>query len=189
MHPLVENLLAWPTLARELGGWNAKLSIGRARPVPDLPGSTDAAELYGTESWREKVQRSLAANFTGETAGRDPRLVTAPTISSNVLVKDDALLAQWKESARHAAIVEMELGGVYRSARRARGRGHGGVPLVAVRGISDIVGYQRAPEWTEYACHSAAALTYALIASGVLGSVDPDIFADPPGEDVPPAEP
>lgn len=180
MHRWVEDLLASPTLAHELGGWNAESLIGRRRPSVQVPNSIRASELYGTDEWRKKVLQSLTANFTGESAARDPRMIIAATISSNALVKDDALLAQWKRSARNVASVEMELGGVYRSARRARDR-HGNdreVPLLAVRGISDIVGYRREPEWTAYACDSAAALSYALIATGILQDVDPDIFTD-----------
>ena len=51
----------------------------------------------------------------------------------------------------------MEMAGVYQAAHDAQ------KPVLAIRGISDIVGYKRSPEWTEYACHSAAALTIALL--------------------------
>ncbi len=36
---------------------------------------------------------------------------------------------------------------------------------MAIRGISDIVGLERDYRWTSYACHSAAAFTYALLTS------------------------
>ncbi len=179
MHPWVENFLAIPTLARELAGWSAETAIGRARPSVTVPGSIRSKKLYGSTSWKKKVKKSLDRHF-GNQAGRDPLVHVGPTISSNTLVKDDALLARWKESARAVVSVEMELGGVYQSARRVRdGDGKWGqVPVVAVRGISDIIGFDRDDAWTEYACHSAAALAHALIASGLLARVDGDFFTD-----------
>jgi hypothetical protein len=59
----------------------------------------------------------------------------------------------------------MELGGVYLAARYG---GDGSTRVLAIRGISDIVGYKRCPEWTGFACRSAAAFAYALITSGII---------------------
>jgi nucleoside phosphorylase len=39
------------------------------------------------------------------------------------------------------------------------------VPLLAIRGISDVVGLKREPGWTAYACHSAAAFVRAFLAT------------------------
>jgi hypothetical protein len=36
-------------------------------------------------------------------------------------------------------------------------------PVLAIRGISDIVGFKRSHEWVGYACHAAAAFTVALL--------------------------
>jgi nucleoside phosphorylase len=91
-------------------------------------------------------------------------------ISANVLVKDADMVRQWQQSARHTSAVEMELGGVYRAARRGGQRDY---RIVAIRGISDIVGFKRSGEWTSYACHSAAAFAHALLRSGVLQLVHP----------------
>src|SRR5258708_37934265 len=41
-------------------------------------------------------------------------------------------------------------------------------PVLAIRGISDIVGYRRDADWTKYACHSAASFTKAFITSSLL---------------------
>jgi hypothetical protein len=51
----------------------------------------------------------------------------------------------------------MELAGVYKAAFDYQ------KPVLAIRGISDIVGFERSHDWTEYACHSAAAFTLALL--------------------------
>ena len=39
-------------------------------------------------------------------------------------------------------------------------------PILAIRGISDIVGFKREEQWTKYACTTAAAFAYALLRSG-----------------------
>ncbi len=86
-------------------------------------------------------------------------------ISANTLLKDTKLAKLWQRTARHACGVEMELGGVCQAARYL---GNGETRVLAIRGLSDIVGYRRAPEWTDFACHSAAAFTHALIRSGTI---------------------
>jgi nucleoside phosphorylase len=48
------------------------------------------------------------------------------------------------------------IGGVYRAARER-------CPMLAIRGISDIIGLKRADTWTKYACASAAAFTRAFL--------------------------
>src|SRR5262249_40618050 len=57
---------------------------------------------------------------------------------------------------RQIQAVEMESAGVYKAA-------HGRVPFLAIRGISDVVGFKRHPDWTAYACHTAAAFTRAFL--------------------------
>ena len=37
------------------------------------------------------------------------------------------------------------------------------VPFLAIRGISDVVGFKRAPDWTAYACETAAAFTQPFL--------------------------
>src|SRR5262249_44612046 len=64
--------------------------------------------------------------------------------------------------ARQVLAVEMESAGGYRAAT-----GRGG-PLVAIRGLSDVVGFKRDPGWTAYACHTAAAVTRAFLSTPPL---------------------
>ena len=77
------------------------------------------------------------------------------------------MLSRWQESARYLTHVEMEAGGAYIAARRGGPRGHE-YPLLSVRGISDVVGFDRSPDWTAYACHSAASFVRALVASNAI---------------------
>src|SRR5262249_36307589 len=83
--------------------------------------------------------------------------------------------------------IEMEAGGVYEAARQAR------CPLLCVRGISDIVGFKRSPEWTSYACQTAASFVMALLRSEaiellpreLLPSVRPSMHSNLASEEVP----
>jgi nucleoside phosphorylase len=58
----------------------------------------------------------------------------------------------------------MESAGVYIPCQRNN------IPVLAIRGISDIVGWKRDEAWTLYACHTAAAYARMLIAAGVFDS-------------------
>src|ERR1700730_1287297 len=55
----------------------------------------------------------------------------------------------------------MELGGVVMACGPV-------MPVVCIRGISDIVGFERDEAWTGYACHAAASFLAELIRSGEL---------------------
>jgi len=63
------------------------------------------------------------------------------------------------------AVFKCLKGGVCRAARYAV---YGQTRVLAIRGVSDIIGYKRAAEWTDFACRSAAAFADALIPSGLI---------------------
>jgi nucleoside phosphorylase len=148
----------------KLGAWNSNERIGMAKPRLTPPDET-SDKLYGSGSWKKKVAQSLARHFPRGTPARSPDFFAAVIIDGNKLLKDTTLAGQWRQNARHASGVEMELGGVCRAARYS---GDGQTRVLAIRGISDIVGYDRSPEWTEYACRSAAAFAGALLRSGII---------------------
>jgi len=165
MHREVLSLLGHiPALEDRLGDWNSNRSIRAKRPVVKPPATISDGKLYGGESWRKDVQRSLQANFPSGKKPRRPKVRVAPMISTNSLIKDADLAALWKNMARHTEAVEMELGGAYRAVHHS---GRGG-RILAIRGLSDVVGYKRSGAWTEYACHTAGAFAHAVITSGVL---------------------
>ena len=117
---------------------------------------TKRGELYGPADWRRELRKTLEHHHGPDATPRAPRYVAGPIASSDRLVKDPDLLVAWLQSARSLLAIEMESGGVYRAAR-AR------CPMLAIRGISDIVGLKRADAWTKYACASAAAFTRAFL--------------------------
>lgn len=166
MHQEVESLLAHlPAFQARIEGWNAQPSIRLSKPRVSVPESLNAPEYYGSEDWKKGVKSSLTTNFPADKPSRDPKYHVGPTISSNSLVKDADLARQWQQAARHTAAVEMELGGVYQAARYGGQRDY---RILAIRGLSDIVGFKRSGAWTSYACHSAAAFAHALIKSGII---------------------
>jgi nucleoside phosphorylase len=140
---------------RELGDWNGPTSIGVPRPRIEI----DGGEFYGDEAWQAKARAGLARQ-----AARTAPIVTAGAVgSSDRLVKETTILATFLlKAARQVLAVEMESAGVYRA---ATGRG---VPIVAIRGLSDVVGFKRDPGWTAYACHSAASFTRAFLRTGPI---------------------
>ena len=142
---LVASLAAFEPLVT---GWNTPESIGVPRP------EIDVSSTYGPVAWQKRVRDAL-----GAAAGRSvPRVHTRPTATSPLLVKNARLPSAWRGAARDVAAVEMELAGVYAASRRDPG-----CPVVAIRGISDIVGLHREPAWTTFACNAAAAYCVALL--------------------------
>jgi nucleoside phosphorylase len=159
MHRKVQDLLTLLlAMDEELGDWNSENSIGMAKPKVTIA----AKNLYGSDAWKSKVKESLIRHFGRSVLSRPPLVTTGAVASSDTLMKDTQTLQQWLEAARQLIAVEMELGGIYIAARRPEKE----YPILAIRGISDIIGFKRHADWTEYACHSAAAFVHALILTG-----------------------
>jgi nucleoside phosphorylase len=156
MHLEVQDLLAYlPAMNSDLGDWNSESSIRQKMPpVKIVKGST-----YGNEQWKKRVRASLNRHFNDVSEKRMPIVTTGAIGSSDRLVKDTETLKQWRISARQLLAVEMELAGVYRAARRKDKE----YPVLAIRGVSDIVGFKRHSDWTTYACNSAAAFAQAIL--------------------------
>jgi nucleoside phosphorylase len=134
----------------ELGDWTTGL------PSPPTVEWTRKGQLYGPPAWRRELRAKLEHHHGEASTRRAPVYVTGPIASSDRLVKDPALLFPWLAIARGIIAVEMESGGVFRAARER-------CPMLAIRGISDIVGLKRADAWTKFACASAAAFTRAFL--------------------------
>ncbi len=133
----------------EMGDWTADLP---SKPCV----AWQSGQLYGPEEWQRELGERLAIHYGEHTSPRAPKYVAGPIASSDRLVKDPALLFPWIATARGLLAIEMESGGVYRAARER-------CPMLAIRGISDIVGLKRADSWTKFACASAAAFTRAFL--------------------------
>jgi internalin A len=136
----------------ELPGWSALDAFMRERPPVDL----NEENFYGKDEWKKSVRDKLERHFAGKPP-RPPLAVTGALASSDRLVKEDETLAVWLKIARQVVAVEMESAGIYKS---TQGRN---VPFLAIRGISDVVGFKRHPDWTSYACETAAAFAKAFL--------------------------
>ncbi|HVV51103.1 MAG TPA: hypothetical protein VHO06_15650 [Polyangia bacterium] len=134
----------------DLGRWTAKLPTR-----PSVRWNREGS-LSGPKRWQTEVKEKLQAHFGRGVPERAPVFAAGPIASSDKLVKDPKVLFPWIETARHLLAIEMESGGVYRAARER-------CPMLAIRGISDIVGFKRNDAWTQYACASAAAFARAFL--------------------------
>ncbi|MEL6652123.1 MAG: hypothetical protein AAFQ87_15085 [Bacteroidota bacterium] len=140
--------------ASELAKWHE--SIVGNRPKESLR-NLDSRMNCDDEDWIDKIRKSLKRHFTSD---RPPIAIPGAIASSDRRVKDIEITKKWKETAKHFFAVEMELAGVFRTSRK--------IPVLGIRGISDIVGYERDEAWTAYSCKTAAAVASALIRSGLM---------------------
>jgi nucleoside phosphorylase len=159
-HPDVQAILAnLPAREHLLEGWNSPANLQVPRPQFDLT----TAVLEGEAEWRNKVQRSLETHFSTKKASlRLPRFIDQPIASSDRLVRYPPTVQTWAKVARRIAAVEMEAAGVFQAAARR----HQQYPVLAVRGLSDIIGLQREDDWLDYACHTAASFVYHFVRMG-----------------------
>jgi nucleoside phosphorylase len=139
-----------PAREGELGEWTSTLPN-----PPDLEW-TQPGQLYGPPDWQSDLQVKLKHHYGTSGTPRSPAYVAGPIASSDRLVKDPELVIPWLMTNRNLLAVEMESGGVFRAVRDR-------CPMLAIRGISDLVGLKRADAWTKYACASAAAFTRAFL--------------------------
>lgn len=165
IHPLVSDITASLPMYKKslLAGWNEPDSIGMARPSIDL--LWVKSNLYGDAKWRNDVLKSFETQF-GESASdvQHPLFKTGIIASSNNLMKNTKIPTRWLESARGILAIEMESAGALQAAQQMDKQ----YPVMAIRGISDIIGLERNPRWTAYACKSASAFTSAFIKAGII---------------------
>lgn len=134
----------------ELGSW------AEALPVKPKVVWNRAGQIYGPKKWAREVREKLEGHHGKSSVARAPIYAIGPIGSSDRLVKDPKVLFPWIETSRNLLAVEMESGGVYRATRER-------CAMLAIRGLSDIVGLNRSNLWTKYACSSAAAFARAYL--------------------------
>jgi nucleoside phosphorylase len=143
-----------PSILRSSEPWSAAVEAVRppyeGRPTTDNP------------RWNERIDAAFRHHAASK---RSTPLVRAARIaSSDRLIKDPDLILTWQSVIKDLVAVEMESAGVYTVCQQR------GVPCLAIRGISDIVGWRRDERWTLYACETAAACTRGLVGSGVFSA-------------------
>jgi small GTP-binding protein len=140
------------SIERKSPTWSTSEFIVSPRP------SLDGKHTTQDKDWNDDIDKALK-NHANKTA---PKATAKKIASSDRLVKDPELLQTWRKVLKAVSAVEMESAGAYIACQRSN------VPFLAIRGISDIVGWRRDEAWTLYACHTAAAYTRMLIESGVF---------------------
>lgn len=130
---------------------------------PDINLSPD--RFYGPGEWQKEARESLEKHIRRQP--QVPKVYPAVIAASDRLIKSTDIIDVWSKVARHVRVVEMESAGVYIAAR-GRGPHRTGHPTMSIRGISDIIGFCRTDEWTEYACCAAAAFAYAFVRLGYV---------------------
>lgn len=156
MHRDVVNALAILKASEDkgLGDWNSESAIGMPRPGVTL---RDPNLYDGDQEWNSRVEGSLSKHFGSI---RRPLVTTGLIASSDRLVREPAIVREWLRTARNIYAIEMQLAGVCQAARDRK--------VLAIRGISDIVGFRRDEEWTGYACETAAAFAHAFVRAGII---------------------
>jgi nucleoside phosphorylase len=156
MHQDVQTLLsALPAINMVLDKWYKPDSLTMPRPEVRLGRNN----FYGDIAWKRKVKECLSKYFGTVNVRQHPKAFTGAVASSGILLKDTQTVSRWLTTSRDIRGMEMELSGIYQAAWPYQ------KPVLAIRGISDIVGFKRSPDWTSYACHTAAAYTMALLRS------------------------
>jgi nucleoside phosphorylase len=146
---------------KQLGTWTSDRLIPKVLPNVEY---MNKDKYYGPDHWKDKVSKSLERRFGPDRAPRALKVIDGTVASSNRLIKNVEITENLLSFVRSARAVEMEVAGVYHATEGTRKN----YPLTTIRGISDIIGFDRDEDWTQYACHSAAAFTYAFIRSGLL---------------------
>jgi TIR domain/Phosphorylase superfamily len=95
---------------------------------------------------------------------RPPLYEIGTIASSNSLIRNIDLFVQWLQTARNILAVEMESAGVYQATQKIQNQ----YPVMAIRGISDIIGLERDNQWTKFACQTAASFAYVFTTAGII---------------------
>jgi len=168
IHPAINDIAASLHLyGKELANWQDTIEL--SRPSVDLSqfdtvtfkDKIAANADKDSSSWYQDIKDSIVRHFSRT---RAPLCETGRIVSCNNIVRDDDLLIHWLQNARSILAVEMEAVGVYQAIQRK----HQLYPAMAICGISGIIGLERDNQWTNYACQTAAAFTYAFITAGII---------------------
>jgi nucleoside phosphorylase len=159
MHEMVKDRLSFlPAILLEINNWFERIDLD----YPKVRLEDD--NFYSDDpEWNSQLKQYLENRFFSKQK-LTPRVTVTEFSSSSRLIKSTHLINLWKKTARSVRTVEMELAGVYRAAR-TKNREY---PILAIRGISDIVGFKREEAWTSFACYTAAAFTFSLLKTGMI---------------------
>lgn len=140
-------------IAEQLDGWKSESLVGSQ---PEFCLNEKKIDAVVDDRYRDKLKESIRARFDER---KSPTFYAGSIATDGYLVKDPEVLKKWLAVVKDLVAIDMELPGVYVAARRKDNE----FPILAIRGISDVVGLDREPVWTEYACKTAASFFVHLL--------------------------
>ncbi len=141
--------------ARAAAGWSSPKSTGAAPTVPD--------RFAGYSLMQDQVASSLKQHFHVSQAGesriklRPPRVVAGLFVSANGTLDNSKLHDLWVGGGRNILAIETSTADAYAAARAGK------LPLMSIRGISEVAGLERDPDWVAYAGKMAASFALAFL--------------------------
>lgn len=114
------------------------------------------------DEWNERINQALDANKDRVL----PEIVDGVIASSDHLVKSQDFMEQRLLVDRGILANDMESAGVATACVRKS------VPLMIIRGVSDIVGHERSDEWKRYACITAAGCAWELVRLDCIETIE-----------------
>ena len=125
----------------------------------------------GDEEWDKKINATLEDNGKRTL----PIVVDGVIASSDHLVKSENFMERRLLVDRNILANDMESAGVAKACERRR------VPLLIVRGISDIVGHTRSDGWKRYACEVVAMCAREVVSFESVDTIESKIRRSEPG--------
>ena len=145
--PAVKEFIANLTID-DLAEWRNRMA---SIPRPEVSGI--GTSWTTNAQWNNKINKVLEDNEKRSL----PTIVDGVIASSDHLVKSEEFMERRLLVDRHILANDMESAGVATACDRR------GVPLLILRGISDIVGHTRSEDWKLYACEAVAACAREIV--------------------------
>ena len=168
LHPDASDIVAHLP-ARILRNWNSNEMVGESRSGI----SYRKNKSKGSSKWQEKIKDKFSVHRKRK--DNKPCFYCGTIISSDQLMKDPEKVEQRLRGTRQFVAIDMESAGIHTVAHNKN------IPFIAIRGISDIVGYERSDKWLKYACLTAASFVHALLKTEPIVVLDKSVkFASEP---------
>ena len=156
MDKIVQNYIVNLPVNPAIKNWQSNIKTKR----PLLEEEDISANLKITDKEiNKKIAASIKKNLIDRndtTMGWRPELSEAIIASDGGLHGDPVKMESWKKINRKIAGVDMESIGAYEATKDK-------CPIMIIRGVSDIVGFEKNDDWVNYACETSAAFAYTLI--------------------------
>ena len=140
----------------QLKEWRHYMS-SKLRPIVVCPES-----LNMLEDWNSRLTQAIEKGKQQNAS----RWIDGSLASSDTLVKTPETAKRWFEIDRKILGCDMESAGVARACEDSS------VPLLVIRGISDIIGLARSNEWEHYACEAAASFAIELLGLDCIRAIE-----------------